>query len=211
MALDARMSGLLADEEEEPRPRAPETESPAEDMGAPDEGEDGEEQPNVTPEEQAQYDQFVDNAFSLIYDKRSLPNVLKALDGDGNFVDGLAHTTVTIVARVLDSAKQAGQKISGDVVLHGGKEIMEDLADTAGKAGIHDYTQDEIDAAFLRAMDLARERFTQAGDVDTEALKTEFAAVIAADRQGRLEEFVPGAEAFAGRKTDEADEEEEAA
>ena len=207
----ARNSGLMPydDEEDEAQP-APEG-GEAEATPEPEEegAEQGEPAPNVSPEEQAQYDRFVDNAFAVIYDKKVLPGVLKGLEGDGNFVDGLAHTTVTIVSRVLDSAKQAGQKISGDVLMAAGQQILEDLAETAGKAGIHDFTQDEIDAAYLRAMDLARERMTKSGDVDPKALQTEFAAVIAADRQGRLEEFIPGAAEFAGRKGEEEPEPEE--
>ena len=51
-----------------------------------------EEQPNVSPEEQQGYDEFVNNAFSVIYDKKSLPQILEGLKGDGNPVEGLANT-----------------------------------------------------------------------------------------------------------------------
>jgi len=118
---------------------------------------------NVSPEEQAEKDQFVGNAFTVIYDKKTLPLVLQRLRGVGmnrrhgsDPIEGLAQTTVLIVGQLQDSAQRAGKTITSDILLHGGKEILEELADMAGNAGIHDYAEAEIEGAFYRAMDLYR-------------------------------------------------------
>ncbi len=110
------------------------------------------ERPNVSPEEQAIYDQFVDNALSAIYDDKSLPQIIESLKGDGNPVDGLANTAVNVVVRVQDSAEQADQAISPDVVFNAGIEILEDLAELAATAGVHEFTAQEVEGATFQAM-----------------------------------------------------------
>lgn len=152
----------------------------------------GEEQPNVSPEEQQAYDQFVDTAFSAIYDDKSLPQIIKSLQGDGNPVDGLANTAVAIVTRVEDSAKNAGQTVSPDVVFHAGTEILEDLADLAAKAGVHDFTPEELEGAAFQAMDLYREMNGRDGGEGRPQIVEDFNQIVALDQQGRLDEMAPG-------------------
>ena len=152
----------------------------------------GDEQPNVTPEEQQTYDQFVDNAFSAIYDDKSLPRIIESLAGDGNPVDGLANTAVSIVVRVLDSAEQAGQAIPPDVVFGAGVEIIENLADLAGKAGVHEFTEQEIEGATFQAMDLYREMKGRDGGAARPQIVQDFNNIVELDQAGRLDEVAPG-------------------
>lgn len=159
----------------------------------------GEEQPNVTPDEQRVYDQFVDNAFSAIYDDKSLPQVIESLAGDGNPVDGLANTAVSIVVRVQDSAEQAGQAIPPDVVFNAGVEILENLADLAGKAGVHEFTAQEIEGATFQAMDIYREMKGRDGGAGRPQIVEDFNQIVALDQAGRLDEVAPGlSEKFGG-------------
>lgn len=159
----------------------------------------GEEQPNVTPDEQKMYDQFVDNAFSAIYDDKSLPQVIESLKGDGNPMDGLANTAVSIVVRVQDSAEQAGQAIPPDVVFNAGVEILENLADLAGKAGVHEFTAQEIEGAMFQAMDIYRETKGRDGGAGRPQIVEDFNQIVALDQAGRLDEVAPGlSEKFGG-------------
>lgn len=159
----------------------------------------GEEQPNVSPEEQKEYEQFIDNALSLVYDDKVLPTVLQRLSGGGDPIEGLAAATVLIVDRLEDSAKKAGRQISPDVLMHGGKEILEDLANLAEQAKIHTFTPEEAEGAYYRALDLYRAMKSQSGELDTEGLKQDFSQIVQADQSGQLEELAPGlAEHFAG-------------
>ena len=159
----------------------------------------GEEQPNVSPEEQKLYDQFVDNALSVIYDDKSLPSIIESLKGDGNPVDGLANTAVGVVIRVQDSAEKAGQEIPPDVVFHAGTEILEDLAELAGKAGVHEFTPEEIEGAAFQAMDLYREMKGRDGGEGRPQIMEDFNQIVALDQAGRLDEVAPGlTERFSG-------------
>ncbi len=160
--------------------------APAADQGMAQQGE----QPNVTPEEQAQYDRFIDMAFRLIYDERSFPAIMKRLAATPDPVEGLAAVVVMVVSRLKDSAKQQGVEISPDVLFHGGSELLEDIADTAAKAGIHQYSEQDLEKALYRALDLYR-AMDQRGGADRQAFQQDWDALVQADRQGRLGDLVP--------------------
>lgn len=152
----------------------------------------GGEQPNVTPQEQQEYDQFVNNGLSLIYDEKSMPGVLERLKGDGDPVEGLAGTAVSIIKRLEDSAEQQGRKISPDVVFHGGAELFADLANLSEKAGIHKFSDKERESALYRALDMYRAVKEKTGGLDKNAISQDFEAMMQADKEGRLGDMVPG-------------------
>ncbi len=153
---------------------------------------DSGEQPNVSPAEQQIYEQFVNNAFSAIYDEKSLPSIIESLKGDGNPVEGLANTAVGVVVRVQDSAEQAGQALPPEVVFQAGAEILEDLADLAENAGVHDFTPEELEGATFQAMDLYRELKGGADGAALQGAKEDSNKIVAIDQAGRLDEAVPG-------------------
>lgn len=148
------------------------------------------ERPNVTPEEQAQYDDFMDKLLQVAYNAKFFPQVLDRIKGGSDPREGLASVTVAIVKRVADAAKQSGKPFSTDVVFNGGAELLEDLADTAGKAGVHDFSQDELEGALYRAMDIYRE---QGGDLSQDPnIQADFGQLMQADQAGALDQVVPG-------------------
>ncbi len=165
--------------------------APARAVPAPQQG-GGEEQPNVSPEEQAIYEQFVNNAFSVIYDEKSLPSIIESLKGDGNPVEGLANTAVGVVVRVQDSAENAGQALPPEVIFNAGAEILEDLAGLAEKAGVHEFTPEEVEGAMFQAMDLYREMKGGADGAALSGAKEDFSQIVALDQAGRLDEVAPG-------------------
>jgi hypothetical protein len=199
-------NGLLAERAQEEE--APEGKMPPEGEPSMPEGE-GEQPSNVSPEEQRQYEMFVDNCYSLIYDKKTIGNVLKSLDATDDPKMNLANTTVMIVKRVADSARQAGQQVSTDVLMHGGAEVLEDLADLAAKMGLHSYTPDEIEGAVYIAADLYRGMAEADGTLDIEGSKRDMAKAIQADQAGQMDAIIPGASARFGAKKEPAEPEDE--
>lgn len=151
-----------------------------------------EETPNVSPEEQAIYDQFVEKAFAVIYDQKALPQIIESLRGDGNPVEGLANTAVNVVVRVEDAAKKAGQKIPGEVIHEAGREILEDLSRLATEAGVHEFTTEEVEGAWFQSMDLYRERKGRDGGENSEEIAQDFKKLQEINQAGRLDEVVPG-------------------
>jgi hypothetical protein len=199
-------NGLLAERAQEEE--APEGKMPPEGEPSMPEGE-GEQPSNVSPEEQRQYEMFVDNCYSLIYDKKTIGNVLKSLDATDDPKMNLANTTVMIVKRVADSARQAGQQVSTDVLMHGGAEVLEDLADLAAKVGLHSYTPEEIEGAVYIAADLYRGMAEADGTLDIEGSKRDMAKAIQADQAGAMDAIIPGASARFGAKKEPAEPEDE--
>jgi hypothetical protein len=152
---------------------------PQGDQGQGDQGppqdDSGDPQPNVSPEEQAQYDEFVTNGMHLIYQKQGdtvqvAPAVLAQLKGDWKGVEGslgqvpqeekpldpkspadcLAVATVALVLSLEASATGAGKQLDPAVTFHGGAELLEQLADIDSAAGIHDFSDDEMTGAAHR-------------------------------------------------------------
>lgn len=163
------------------------------------EGVGTEDQTNVSPEEQAQYDEFVTNGMQLIYNKDGIGQLLQAVAGDGNPIEGLAHAMVTIVTRLEDSARDQGKEISGDVKYHGSVELLEQVAELASAAGIHDFTEEEMESAMFMALDLYRAKREQDGTLPVGELQEDMNELVAADQQGRLEELLPGVSEYAQR------------
>jgi hypothetical protein len=179
----------------------PETEGPQEDVVG-----DDEEGEQATPEEQAQYEAFVKDGFKLIYEGgEARQSILDMLDEDpADLIDVLGDVkdlkdvtpSVTLAATavivVLELVRRAGpNKPADDIILHGGKAILEDLAHLATVSGVHDYSQDEIDQAWLMGQDLYRETATQEGLLDPAALKSQFDEIVTADKDGRLGDVLP--------------------
>jgi hypothetical protein len=178
--------------------------APAADNAAPDSQQgdatssaDDSDQSAVTPEEQHQYDQVVTNALSVIYpqgeggDAQVSPSVLKGLNGSESPIMNLATTAVTMVIHLRDSAKQAGHPISDDVLFHAGLQIVQELAEVADAAKIHDYTDKEIEQSFYQALDMYRTAAEKTGDVNADDLKQGWSQMVQADRDGRLSDLSP--------------------
>lgn len=167
-----------------------------------------EEQGNVSPEEQAQYDQFMENALTLIYVQGQdggevRPEILQALqvqpeegapqEGTPNpAVLALAQTTVTIVSQLDDSAREAGQPVTDDVLYHGGLAVTEELAEVADAAKLYDYTEEDIAGAFAQAVDMYREKAIADGRTDKQTLEGQFNEVNQAEAAGQLDSVLPG-------------------
>tara|TARA_R110000868_G_scaffold34552_10_gene124791 strand:+ start:4655 stop:5302 length:648 start_codon:yes stop_codon:yes gene_type:complete len=199
------MAGLMQSGPQAAAPAGPTAQQPG--ITDPDE-----QAANVTPEEQAAYDKFVGNAMEIMYPQGQQAQVAQTivaqLSGEqsdeaakmfaeaqpplGNTpIDNLAATTTMIVVTLEDSAAQSGADIPDEVVMHAGQEILEQLADIAEAANIHDFQEEELEGAFYRATDLYR---ISSSRVDPESLSQEFGQVQQADQQGTLGQLLPGIE-----------------
>lgn len=152
---------------------------------------------NVTPEEQAEYDQFVANATEIMYDEQTMPQILQRIHGSPNKAEAVANVTAMLVMRLEDSARQEGMPIEGDVKFHGGVNILELLVDLTEAAGIHEFSPEEIEQATLAAMDIYREARQADGTLPSEEIAEDLDLLVAAEEQGALGELVPGAEQYA--------------
>ncbi|WP_022727211.1 hypothetical protein [Fodinicurvata sediminis] len=152
---------------------------------------------NVSPEMQAQYNRFVVNGMNLIYDEQAMPQLLNAIEGDGNPIEGLGQTTATVTMRLEDSAEGQGNEIPVSVKYHGTSELLSLMVELAETAGIHEFSQDEMESAWFIALDTYRVTRQQQGKLNTEALEREFQVMKQADQEGWLDEMLPGVKEYA--------------
>lgn len=162
---------------------APEQQAPA----APQQ----QEEPNVSPEEQQDYQRFVANGILAIYSDPMHERVLQSLGGNAP-AEALASTAATVVKQLESSARGQGKQISPDILLHGGKEIFEELADLQKEAGLGEVPDDQLEGAWYRALELYRGMAEADGSVDPNAVEQDMATLMAADREGQLDQVVPG-------------------
>lgn len=166
-------------------------------------------QSNVTPEEQRAYEAFVDNGLKLISDEKASTSLLQRIEADDDKVGALADATLAVLGRLEASAGQKGHQIGPDILLHGGVEILESIAEIARVARVYDYSEDEMEAATYRAIDSYRQAKQQSGEFDQRAAQEDMAIFQEAEKNGALESQFPGLkEAFGGDKTAPADDEE---
>jgi hypothetical protein len=197
------------DQQAQPEPAGDDTGGPepaqdeADPAGAPQNGQqDTGATQQASPEEQAQYEQFVGRAMEIIYNPKMFPQVVEMLRGGGNggqgkeetgasgSAQGLAHATAMIITRVYKAASDAGANLSPDVLFHGGTEIFGQLAEISDKAGISDYAnnRDGLEGAYFLAVDTATQQLRKAGVVDEAESKAALQQLHAMDAKGELEQ-----------------------
>ena len=174
------------------------------------EGEDPNSQ-TVTPEEQAEYDQFVNNALEVIYPQGERGQMSKAVQAhlQGQFepevqqmlqkvdppvnpqspIDNIAATGVLIVTFLEGSASQSGKQMDNGIVYHAGSEIIQVLANDGEEAGFFNVDEKDIEHAFYRAIDMYR---FLSPNADQAQLSGEFEQIAQADKAGQLGKVLPG-------------------
>ena len=155
-------------------------------------------EPNVTPEEQAQFDEFMGNARKIIYPKddkgfRVSDNVLQGLAATKDKpMLALATTAVSIVVGLRDSAERAGQMVDQDVMFHAGADIVAELAEVAEVADIAEFSEEDVEKAFYLALDMYSAQAQETGHLDKEGMQQGWNQIVTADQQGQLAEVMPG-------------------
>lgn len=172
-------------------PNAP----PSPDDGSQDQGDssDGEQ---ASPQEQQQYDEFVNNCYNAIYTEdnppKVQPSILQGLANKSDPITGLADTSAAVVHGVVMNAAKNGVKIDPTIILHGGMEVIADLAKVAKLAKIHTYTPKEQEAATYRAVDMYRQM--QGNDPQAQqAAQQDLSTMQQANASGNLDSVLPGA------------------
>lgn len=114
--------------------------------GIVDEGEDVQ----ATPEEQADYEQFVLKAIQFIHGPKSSRAVLQHLNQkDTSVPEAVGRTTAFIVKNISNSAKLAKASVSPDVMFEASHEIVEELLGVGSASGIFPIKWPEQDNAPL--------------------------------------------------------------
>ena len=99
---------------------------------------------NVTPEEQAMYDAVVTAARGIIFDDARFKIVLdKLAGGKDELASTLGHTAAMVMISVQGGIEKQGRTVPGDIMLHAGTEILDDLIEIAMRMKLMDESQRE--------------------------------------------------------------------
>ncbi|MBF5091904.1 hypothetical protein F1640_18285 [Novosphingobium sp. NBM11] len=95
--------------------------------------------------------------------------------------------------RAPEASGEDEQDFSPEAVLYqAGREAVEEMIEISEAAKLHDFNDQDIEGAFLRALDLFRVAATKINPRIVDALKTGFAQLVDADRAGQLNKILPG-------------------
>lgn len=106
----------------------------------------------ATPEQTAQYENFVSTAVDMISDPKVMPGILQSLKAGNDPVGALANTAAMITKRVTDTADKAGEPIDPAVEINAIQEILLALTEFAEASNIHKYEPQEVQKAVQGAM-----------------------------------------------------------
>jgi len=129
------------------------------------------EEPNVTPEEQKQYDTVVGKAMELLYADERLPVLVKKLrDGADNISAEIGHSAAMTLTTIARTVENQGQEIPEEILYSAGQEIVSQVTDIAEAAGIisPEQSQAVAEAALYEGLRLWGEMMTRDGKLTDE-------------------------------------------
>ena len=121
--------------------------------GAADQG--GDDQPNVSPEEQKMYDTVVVAGLHQIFDEKMIGIITDKLKaGQSNISGAIGHTATMIMRSVDTSVQNQGKQIPDDVMFAAGQEIVSALVEVAISAKLMNEKQKDAvtEAAMYEGM-----------------------------------------------------------
>lgn len=145
----------------------------------------------ASQEEQEQYDTFMDRALKVLYSDKMLDTVIQNFRG-ADPVEAVGQMVSMVVMRVIDAVTDAGDSLTDDVMFHGAKELTEDMLEMHSKINGSQPTEEQTEGAFSRVMlELVKLRSAR-GQIDPAKAESEFGEMAAAERQGGLDQMLPG-------------------
>jgi hypothetical protein len=96
----------------------------------------------ATPDEQMDYDFLVVRARKMIFGKGK-EKILKMLGTSESPAKAIGQVGSMLVKSLMDSSKQAGKEIAGDVAIHAAAEIADDLNELAKANNVFQYDSPE--------------------------------------------------------------------
>lgn len=142
------------------------------------------------PEEQASYNRFVSMAVMGLSDKNMLDKTIATMSSAGEPTEGVAEVVSAIIIRIMSMAKEQGSELTGDVLMNGGKEVVEYGIELAEAASIAEFTPDMMDETFFRVLDIVTTALKSTGDLDEEAIASDLPIFQQMEANGGLDQML---------------------
>jgi hypothetical protein len=141
------------------------------------------EQPNVTPEEQKEYDSLFTAAIKSLYDENRIPMLLKKLgENRDNISTEIGHTAAMILSSLKGGIQEQEGDVSDDVLFEVGQDVVGELCHIAVAAKLMDESRvnDVASAALFEGMRVWGKHMQDSG-----AITDDISAQAAADLEER--------------------------
>lgn len=142
----------------------------------------------ATPEQQQKYNEFVSFSMQALYDEKFMGNAIKLIKTARSPVEGIARVAASVASRVYISAKKNGYDLPGEVILHGGAEVLELVKEMAEASGVAALDEDQTESAFYLAADIFRSSLDGRGMIDKGAVMQDIQEFRRMEEAGELDE-----------------------
>lgn len=136
------------------------------------------------------YQKVVANCMTVV--TQSLKAILKSIADSQDKPGALATAAVHVLLRVEDSFEQSGGKLVLTMSFNAGAATLIDISEACEKAGVHQFGQKEIEAAFLQAVDQYRVIRAHQGRLDQAMFQQQLQQMKQDADNGTLEKQFPG-------------------
>lgn len=140
----------------------------------------------ASPEEQQLYEKFVSMALLHIYNEKTLPTIIERMKEGDNPRQSIGEVAAGIGFAVMKKAQAAGESIPGEIILHGGQEVVSALVEIYEKGSGEEMSEGDINGAYYVAADEFRELAEGEGMIDPEALAGDMQSFQAMEEDGSL-------------------------
>lgn len=146
----------------------------------------------ASPDEQAMYDKFVSMGLLALYDEKMMKRTVDHLTKQPDKAAAVGEVAAGIFQRVYASAKEGGANVPGDVLINAMTEIVEATVELSDKKAGTDMTDDEIESALYKAMDIVRKAMGQTGEYSDDMRGQDAAALQAMSQNGEIQALTGG-------------------
>lgn len=147
-----------------------------------------EDEPSVSPEEQAAYDKFVGSGLKILYSPKMDKQLRQAMKGGGNPIMGVAGVVNAVVGRMANA-----MQLDPAVLFHGMVELIEAAVELAEEAKLHEFSEQDMERVFLKTIEM----FAQQNPGMGKQMRRDMQELIEAEKQGNVEAVVPGITEYA--------------
>lgn len=144
----------------------------------------------ASDEEQELYETFTAMGLIGIYGKDSRDQLSEIFKRSDDLVNSVAEVSSAVALRVFSMAKDSGVDIPGEIVLHGGKEIVEAAVEMAEAATGEQFTPQMMEEAYLAAADQFAMSAEQAGYYGQDVREKDFVAISKMKSDGRIDKIL---------------------
>jgi len=128
-------------------------------------------EPKANEQDQAQYDMFMANGMSIIYDKTTSKKIINQIVKSPDPVEAVSDATLSVVEKLESSAGASKIKIQDAVLIQGSNALMGEIIGLAEAAGMEPLSDEQKYQAFSLAVSKYIQRALKSGKITPEQLK----------------------------------------